>query len=261
MSLKEAIPELRRPFTPEAVKFKIQSFLGTRDNQPPKGVLCVAHLDARLVQERLNSVVPAEWESDLFPLAGTLACRLTVCGISRVDVGEGDGKGLASDALKRAAVHFGIGASLYALPEMKVWLNEGDRRFAIWQKGGKWQGRIEDSGHAHLTAVYAQWLKQVGEGIYGKPYDHGDTPEAIEPEPAPPEAPAVPAPVVDEVIADAKAAVKAGVEMAPLLDDVGAERKSTFPATVRAMSPEQVERFRSLVAGAKSKLGATEVAS
>lgn len=260
MSLKEAIPELRRPFTPEAVKFKIQSFLGGKNNQPLKGVLCVAHLDARLVQERLNSVVPDEWESDMFPLAGTLACRLTVCGVSRVDVGEGDGKALASDALKRAAVHFGVGASLYALPEMKVWLNGEDRRFTLWQANGKWTGRIEDAGHAHLTGVYAQWLKQVGEGIYGKPYDHGDMPDAIEPEPEP-ATPPVPAPVVDEVIAEAAAAKDAGVKLGPIVSEIGVTARGGAQAAVRAMTPEQVERFRSLVAEAKSKLGATEVAS
>jgi hypothetical protein len=53
-------------------------------------------------------------------------------------------------------------------------------------------------------------------------------------------------------IAEAKAAVAAGAEMAPLLDAVKAERHKTFPATVRAMSPGQLEAFRSSLADLKA---------
>jgi hypothetical protein len=44
-------------------------------------------------------------------------------GVTRTDVGEsteGLSKDLVSDALKRAAVPFGVGVSCYALPEIKL---------------------------------------------------------------------------------------------------------------------------------------------
>ncbi len=56
---------------------------------------------------------------------------LTVHGVSKSDVGTASqweaSKGCASDALKRAAVHFGIGRYLYALPQ--VWVDlDGEGR-------------------------------------------------------------------------------------------------------------------------------------
>jgi hypothetical protein len=48
-------------------------------------------------------------------------CRLTVLGVSKEDVGEGDSlKAAFSDALKRAAVKFGVGRYLYRLEKQWV---------------------------------------------------------------------------------------------------------------------------------------------
>lgn len=84
----------------------------------------VAYVEANTVRERLDAVVPGEWDSTLTPLpnlAGengspeyAVKCRLQVLGVVREDVGQGrDWKQAATDAFKRAAVRFGIAHELY----------------------------------------------------------------------------------------------------------------------------------------------------
>jgi hypothetical protein len=87
----------------------------------------VAYIEANTVRERLDSVVPGEWDLTLDPLppvvttdddANMGACnfkaRLQILGVIREDVGTGkDWKQAATDSLKRAAVRFGIGHELY----------------------------------------------------------------------------------------------------------------------------------------------------
>ena len=84
---------------------------------------CMAHIDARQVMQRLDSVVGAGgWSDEYQPSAigKGVECRLTVLGVSKVDVGVPSNtepeKGAYSDALKRAAVKFGIGRHLYEIP-------------------------------------------------------------------------------------------------------------------------------------------------
>jgi len=132
---KEALEILSRPFDPKEVEVKVQVVSKDRT----KGQV-VAYVDARTVLDRLDEAVgPTGW-SDTYDVLtnGTNAltketveevsrlvevkCTLTVLGISKEDVGEGDSlKAAFSDALKRAAVKFGVGRYLYRLP--KVWVD------------------------------------------------------------------------------------------------------------------------------------------
>ena len=101
----------------------------------------VAYVEANTVRERLDSVVPGEWDLTLTPLplipgepAGEATCsfkaRLQVLGVVREDVGTGrDYKQAATDAFKRAAVRFGIAHELYAYGQNWVEL-DGDDRYA-----------------------------------------------------------------------------------------------------------------------------------
>jgi hypothetical protein len=111
------------PFDPAEVKWKTQSVKGNR-------ALAVAYIDARVVMDRLDSVAgPDGWQDEYTVLANdSVMCRLSVRmgdqWVTRMDVGspseqpdEGDRtKASVSDALKRAAVKFGIGRYLYKLP-------------------------------------------------------------------------------------------------------------------------------------------------
>jgi hypothetical protein len=115
----------------------------------------VAYIEANTARERLDAVVPGEWDLTLEllpPLPGIdeggdgAACsfkaRLQILGVIREDVGTGrDYKAAATDAFKRAAVRFGIAHELYAYEQNWVQL-DGD---------GKNAKPIEDPG-----VVYAR---------------------------------------------------------------------------------------------------------
>lgn len=101
----------------------------------------VAYIEANTVRERLDSVVPGEWDItlDLLPaVAGedgegvqcSFKARLQILGVIREDVGFGkDYKQASTDAFKRAAVRFGIGHELYAYEQNWVEV-DGDGKYA-----------------------------------------------------------------------------------------------------------------------------------
>ncbi len=169
-SFREAAPHLRRPFTANAVKFKVQA---TWPKTDPTGGLIVGYIDARLVDERLNKVVPHLWHDEYEPAGqGHLLCRLTVDGITRQDVGQGVGKAVYSDALKRAAVKFGIGVSLYAIPKMILIVSDGAVKPRRSKDGMTLE--ITPAGERQLREGYQQWLDDKGIAAFGQPLDHGD---------------------------------------------------------------------------------------
>ena len=102
----------------------------------------VAYVDANTVRERLDSVVPGEWDLtlELLPALPTqdengeqtcsFKARLQILGVIREDVGTGrDYKSAATDAFKRAAVRFGIAHELYSFEQNWVQV-DGDGRYA-----------------------------------------------------------------------------------------------------------------------------------
>lgn len=93
------------------------------------GCQCVAYIDARHVQQRLDDVVgPEGWQVEFYEISGLLFARLGICidgeWVWKSDTGSESNiekdKGHVSDAYKRAAVHWGIGRPLYDLPIMKT---------------------------------------------------------------------------------------------------------------------------------------------
>jgi len=103
----------------------------------------VAYIEANTARERLDAVVPGEWDLTLEllpPLPGlddtadggscSFKARLQILGVIREDVGTGrDYKAAATDAFKRAAVRFGIAHELYAYEQNWVPM-DGDGRNA-----------------------------------------------------------------------------------------------------------------------------------
>jgi hypothetical protein len=103
----------------------------------------VAYIEANTVRERLDSVVPGEWDLTLEllpPVTGldddanqgacSFKARLQILGVIREDVGTGkDYKQAATDAFKRAAVRFGIAHELYAYEQNWVQM-DGDGKYA-----------------------------------------------------------------------------------------------------------------------------------
>ena len=101
----------------------------------------VAYIEANTVRERLDSVVPGEWDLTLELLPALIPndgdetgcsfkARLQILGVIREDVGTGrDYKQAATDAFKRAAVRFGIAHELYAYEQNWVQV-DGEGRHA-----------------------------------------------------------------------------------------------------------------------------------
>jgi hypothetical protein len=101
----------------------------------------VAYIEANTVRERLDAIVPGEWDLtlELMPAlpgvddetaAASFKARLQILGVIREDVGTGkDYKQASTDAFKRAAVRFGIAHELYAYEANWVQV-DGDGKYA-----------------------------------------------------------------------------------------------------------------------------------
>jgi hypothetical protein len=120
VDLQAIAAALAAPFDPSEVKFKPQAVSGNR-------ALALPYVDARVIQDRLDDVLGVLGWCDSYECLpdGAVVCRLRIRvggeWITKEDVGgqseqpdEGDRrKASFSDALKRAAVKFGLGRYLY----------------------------------------------------------------------------------------------------------------------------------------------------
>ena len=259
-TLEEGLPHLRRPFTPEAVRFKVQTVF-----KEASGCIIVGYIDARLATERLNYVMGANWQDEYEALPdGLLLCRLSVDGVIRQDVGSGyKGKGLYSDALKRAAVKFGVGQSIYAIPQITLFEREagkGEGKSHLIEKFTGTKGpslRLTDKGIAALRKGYGKWLEETGIPNFGQPIDHGDVEDSAGEEPQAVAAnddvtdlPAVKMPLTDE-----KAYVLQGTCRA-IYDQIDGRRlpKARFESELRqaSVSHDELEAFAQKLRGMAS---------
>jgi len=124
--MSELAARLSAPFDPSEVKWKPQVVSGQR-------AMAIAYVDARVVMDRLDEVLGlGGWQASYREVPDGIVCRLRAKlggeWIEHEDVGsyseqpdEGDRiKAAFSDALKRAAVHLGVGRYLYRLPSQWV---------------------------------------------------------------------------------------------------------------------------------------------
>ena len=128
-------PKLSDPFAPNEISWKPGA------TSPDKTqTMALAFLNARAVMDRLDTVVgQGNWNDSyrILPDGKHVECTLTIFGVSKSDVGEPPGsdfadkmKGAYSDALKRAAVKFGVGRYLYRLESQWVSYDEQRKRLA-----------------------------------------------------------------------------------------------------------------------------------
>ena len=132
---------LSAPLPPGVISWRQDGRPMTRDGRHIARF--VAYIEANTVRERLDSVVPGEWDLTLEllpPVTGldedanqgacSFKARLQILGVIREDVGTGkDYKQAATDAFKRAAVRFGIAHELYAYEQNWVQM-DGDGKYA-----------------------------------------------------------------------------------------------------------------------------------
>jgi hypothetical protein len=148
----ELYQKLREPFELRYINWKINNYSSDKSK-----AMITFHLDARAVQHRLNKVLGVEgWSFSFSELERDQGVhgKLTVyffnknaanasgrdeCivqDVTREDVGyasttEKDEwyKDAVSDALKRCAVHFGVGHFLYALPHFWIDLEKPAQKY------------------------------------------------------------------------------------------------------------------------------------
>ena len=151
------LARLAAPFPPEAISWRV----GATNGEKTKG-LALAYIDARDVMDRLDEVCGLTgWQCEYVPMPNsTTCCRigLLIAGqwvwksngagatgdVNKETEREMAEKGGYSDALKRAAVVWGVGRYLYSLPS--IWV-------AIEQRGKSYV--IKDSEFARLRASVA----------------------------------------------------------------------------------------------------------
>ena len=103
---------LRKPFPKESI------------GKLPKGGVQLDYVGHAAVTDRLLTVDP-EWSWEPFALddhglpaldrAGNLWIRLTICGVTRIGVGDGkSAKEVVGDAIRNAAMRFGVALDLWA---------------------------------------------------------------------------------------------------------------------------------------------------
>lgn len=156
---QELFDELCRPFAAEEIDWRI----GSTTKDKTKGMALV-YMDARAVMDRLDGVCgPGGWQCNYVVTGPVAVCNLGVQmpngewiwkadGAGATDV-EGE-KGMLSDALKRAAVRWGVGRYLY---EMKApWV-------ALEAAGNSY--RIPEAERKKLDQVHEDFCSSAGWGI------------------------------------------------------------------------------------------------
>lgn len=146
------LQKLKAPFPASAIDVKPGA---TTERDSQKSGLVLTFIDARAVQERLDEAFGGEWDFTWEPMpeyGNKLAVKgiIRAAGIERQDVGQANGeeepyKSAVSDAMKRAAVHFGIGRYLYALPQ--IWWPMDGKRFKDHERLVRLMGELSQELH------------------------------------------------------------------------------------------------------------------
>lgn len=154
---------LAAPFPDSAISWRVGSTNIDRQTGKPRGDkpasgIALAYIDARDVQNRLDTVCGvANWsdkyvETEKGRIICTLAIRIDGEWIAKSD-GAGDSdveseKGAISDALKRAAVKWGIGRYLYDMESPWV---------ALEQRGNSWV--MKPSERKKLDDIHSNYVR------------------------------------------------------------------------------------------------------
>lgn len=127
----DILEQLKAPFPPEAISWRV----GATNKDKTKGI-ALAYIDARDVMRRFDEVCGLDWQCRYSHVTDKgVVCEIGIKidgewrwrsnGAGETDV-EGE-KGAMSDAMKRAAVLWGVGRYLYDLPNEWVELDEYKR--------------------------------------------------------------------------------------------------------------------------------------
>ena len=140
---------LTAPILPNEIEWRVQSQTSTGK------LIVVPYINNRCVMHRFDAAFgPENWTSEFREISNGFLCRLTVTINDRIIYRE-DGasktniepeKGGISDAMKRAAVQFGLGRCLYDYPRVMIecegkfipdWAYEKLDKLVTWINDGK----------------------------------------------------------------------------------------------------------------------------
>ena len=141
------LEQLREPFPADDIEWRIGQ-AGEKNGKP--WAKCLAYITARAIMDRLDAVCGGEsWQVKYHEGPGHLQAGIgikvgeewvwkwdgtgllpTTAGLSGTDAGKGD----FSNAMKRAAVQWGIGRYLYKLPEGWAIVSDSGRFYAAKSK-------------------------------------------------------------------------------------------------------------------------------
>ena len=163
---QELFDALSAPFPAEYVEWRVGATnqKWRKDGEPLKGTpLC--YIDARCVMDRLDTICGVDgWQCNYSAgINSSIVCNLGIRmpngewlwkadGAGATDM-EGE-KGMLSDALKRAAVRWGIGRYLYEIKAPRIVLEE--------------RGGIPEAAYKQLEEIYEKAAQKFG---WGSPTD------------------------------------------------------------------------------------------
>ena len=272
----EAARDLRRPISPDEVRFKVQGVRWTkRDGEDiATAAQVVAYIDARTVVARLNLLFPGRWQAptNALPLEMRLTrrgadgaltpirldrgevqadntlyyrCRLEIGGAGFEDVGAGDDpKAAYSDAIKRAAVRAGIGESLYAMDSPWLRVGDADNQVRVSRAGKPY---LDERTTRWLRTMYEAWLTRAG-AIFGESLPHAPAPTLPGASETPTDDPHTGAPAAD---ADARDGNLTAVTP-PAIPDAAAATDERAGENGAAAETQTSDAVRHMVAAAHS---------
>lgn len=138
MESKELLTQLQAPFKPEEIEWRVQS---ATVNDRGTQLLVLPYITSRSIMKRLDDVFGGFWQSNFDKVVvgnqEAFTCRLSIKiggeWITRSDASAVSDieavKGGHSNALKRAAVHWGIGRYLYDLDSVWVPLKQRGKHY------------------------------------------------------------------------------------------------------------------------------------
>jgi hypothetical protein len=130
----QSLAVLSQPIQPEEIEWRVQQQTKTGK------LIIVPYIVNRSVMERLDRAFGWQnWQNDITEITDGFLCKITVRLPDGSTVSKTDGanrtdieaiKGGISDAMKRCAVQFGLGRSLYTYP--KVMIETPDKFIPDW---------------------------------------------------------------------------------------------------------------------------------
>jgi len=142
---------LTAPILPNEIEWRVQSQTSTGK------LIVVPYINNRCVMHRFDAAFgPENWTSEFREISNGFLCRLTVT-VNKREVYREDGasktniepeKGGISDAMKRAAVQFGLGRCLYDYPKVMIecqdkyipdWAHDKLGKLVDWINAGNWK--------------------------------------------------------------------------------------------------------------------------